>query len=530
MTTQLIVPPIEIKAPLAAGFDEILTPEALRFLYELHRKFEPRRLKLLQDRALRQKGISAGILPGFPPETKHIREAEWKIAPVPPDIRDRRVEITGPTERKMMINALNSGARVFMADLEDANSPLWHNVIQGQLNLRDANRRTLLYTNPDGKAYQLNNDTAVLFVRPRGWHLNEKHLECGGETLSASLTDFGLYFFHNARQRLQNNSGTYLYLPKLENRYEARLWNDVFVFAQEYLGIPQGTIKATVLIETLLATFEAEEILYELREHSAGLNCGRWDYIFSYIKKLHAAGPYILPDRAQVGMTSPFMRAYSLHVIRACHKRGAHAIGGMSAFIPVKNDEEANRQAFEKVREDKTREVTDGHDGTWVAHPGLVATAMDVFDRYMPGPNQIMAALPGNETSAADLIAPPPGSITENGLRTNIQVGILYIESWLRGNGAAAIHNLMEDAATAEISRAQVWQWLHYACKLDDGRTLTNALYESILQEELLQIERYVGSEAYRNGRFAEARELFSQLVLQKEFAEFLTLEAYDRL
>lgn len=520
---------VQITGTFTPQYAEILTPEALRFLESLHRHFNARRIELLQARQRRQTQLDAGTLPDFLPETKHIREGDWQVAPLPADLLDRRVEITGPVDRKMVINALNAGARVFMADFEDSNTPSWDNNLQGQLNLRDAIRRTITYVHPvKGTTYRLHDQVATLMVRPRGWHLTEKHITCDGQPMSGSLVDFGLYFFHNARYLLDSGSGPYFYLPKLESHLEARLWNDVFVFAQEQLGIAQGSIKATVLIETILASFELHEILYELRQHSAGLNCGRWDYIFSYIKKLRHLPGYILPDRAKVTMSTPFMQAYSQLVIQTCHRRGVHAMGGMAAQIPIKNDPEANAAALQKVRNDKLTEVQNGHDGTWVAHPALVPVAMEIFDAHMPTPHQIHRQREDVQVTAHDLIAPPSGTITEAGLRLNINVGILYIESWLRGLGAAAIYHLMEDAATAEISRTQVWQWLQNGSTLEDGRTIDRDLYESILPQELDKIRDYVGQTAYQNGQFDRAVELFNALVLRDDFVEFLTLPAYD--
>jgi malate synthase len=520
---------VEITGAFEAAFAEILSPEAQRFLLALHQHFDGRRRQLLENRAERQRRIDEGQLPDFLPETRSIRESDWKVAPLPADLLDRRVEITGPVDRKMVINALNSGAKCFMADFEDSNSPNWHNTIGGQINLRDAIRRDIDFEDKArGKSYRLNPQVATLLVRPRGWHLLEKHILADGKPMSGSLVDFGLYFFHNAEALMANGSGPYFYLPKLESHLEARLWNDVFVFAQDYLDIPRRTIKATVLIETILASFELHEILYELRDHSAGLNCGRWDYIFSYIKKLRNLPGYVLPDRAQVTMTVPFMKAYSELVIKTCHRRGVHAMGGMAAQIPIKGDDAANEAAIEKVRQDKLREAKDGHDGTWVAHPGLVPVATEVFDKYMLEKNQIRNKREDVEVSAEDLLAAPEGSITEAGLRQNVNVGILYIESWLRGNGAAAIYHLMEDAATAEISRTQVWQWINSGAQLEDGRKATYELFQEILPEELQKIEQYVGKEAYENGRFAEAIELFDQLVKSEEYIEFLTLPAYE--
>lgn len=531
VSKEQLVEGVEINGTLEPGFEEILTPEALSFVAKLHRNFNDRRKELLVARQERQAQLDKGVKPDFLPETKEIRESNWTVAPIPDDIKDRRVEITGPVDRKMIINALNSGAKVFMADFEDSNSPSWSNNINGQINLRDAIRRTITFENPgNGKFYQLNDEVATLFVRPRGWHLLEKHVLIDGEPVSGGLFDFGLFFFHNVKELLKIGSGPYFYLPKMESHLEARLWNDAFILAQNELGIEQGTIKATVLIETILASFELNEILWELREHSAGLNCGRWDYIFSYIKRFRNDAAFMQPDRDQVTMATPFMEAYSLLVIQTCHKRGIHAMGGMAAFIPIKGDEEANQKAIEKVRQDKIREARNGHDGTWVAHPGLVQVAMDIFNEYMPEANQIDKKREDVNVSAADLIEVPEGTITEAGLRKNINVGILYIESWLRGNGAAALYNLMEDAATAEISRTQVWQWMKHSAKLNDGRTVTEELYNELVPQEMDKIKEYVGEEAFSNGRFDEARELFDQLVKNDDFVEFLTLPAYDRI
>lgn len=522
---------IGISGPMHEGYQEILSNEALEFLHALHQQFNARRKALLQQRQQRQQAIDAGQLPDFLAETAHIREGDWQVAPLPADLLDRRVEITGPVDRKMIINALNSGAKVFMADLEDSNTPSWTNNIEGQINLRDAVNRTIYYVHPTkNKTYQLNEQIAVLMVRPRGWHLEEKHIQVDGEVMSGSLVDFGLYFFHNAKTLIANGSGPYFYLPKLESHQEARLWNDVFVFAQDYLDIPQRTIKATVLVETILASFELDEILYELRDHSAGLNCGRWDYIFSFIKKFRNLDGFVLPDRARVGMTVPFMSAYSQLVIQTCHKRGVHAMGGMAAQIPIKNDEAANQRAIDKVRADKLLEVQNGHDGTWVAHPGLVAVAMDIFDEHMPEANQIANKRADLTVTAQDLIEVPEGSITEAGIRQNINVGILYIESWLRGVGAAAIYHLMEDAATAEISRTQVWQWMKSEARTDEGRLIFPAYVESLLLEEVEKIKAYVGKEAFQQGKFQAATELFRDLIFTDTYTEFLTLPAYDLL
>jgi malate synthase len=520
---------VEINGPLPPSYKSILTPDALRFLVALQRHFNPIRKMLLIDREQLQLRINNGWTPHFLQETASIREGKWCVNPVPPDLQDRRVEITGPVDRKMIINALNSGAKIFMADFEDSNAPSWDNTIEGQINLRDAINGIISYTNAEtGKAYVLAEKTATLMVRPRGWHLVEKHLLIDQEPASASLVDFGLYFFHNARTLLEKGSGPYFYLPKLEHYKEARLWNEVFLFAQNYCDIPSGTIKATVLVETILAPFQLHEILWELREHSAGMNCGRWDYIFSFIKKFRTIPNHIFPDRSQVTMTVPFMRAYTQLVIKTCHEREAHAIGGMAAQIPVKNNPAANEAALEKVKADKLREVQDGHDGTWVAHPGLVQVAMEIFDRYMPEANQLSRKREDFNCSEEALLQVPEGTITEVGIRSNINVGILYLESWLRGNGAAAIHNLMEDAATAEISRTQIWQWLHYRAKLADGRVFDYELYENLRDDEIEQIQQTVGSLQYQQGYYIQAICLFNGLVVQDKFEEFLTLSAYD--
>ncbi|CRK82389.1 malate synthase A [Neobacillus massiliamazoniensis] len=523
---------IEVVGALKPQYDEILTPDALKFIEELERNFGERRVKLLQYRQKRQEELNNGKLPDFLPETKHIRNGDWTIAPLPKDLRDRRVEITGPTDRKMVINALNSGAKLFMADFEDATSPTWENIVEGQINLRDAINRTILFENPNGKKYVLNEETAVLIPRPRGLHLEEKHVLVDGKPISGSFFDFGMYFFHNVKNLLAKGTGPYFYVPKLESHLEARLWNDVFVYAQEELGVAQGTIKATVLIETIMAAFEMNEILYELKEHSAGLNCGRWDYIFSYLKKLRNHEDVILPDRSQVTMTVPFMRSYSLLTIQTCHRRKAPAIGGMAAQIPIKNNPQANEEAFAKVRADKEREARDGHDGTWVAHPGLVPVAMEVFDREMPQPNQIHSSKQQTITvTTKDLLEVPGGTITEEGVRLNINVGIQYVESWLSGRGAAPIYNLMEDAATAEISRSQLWQWIrHKKGVLNDGRKVTAEMYEQLKCEELGKIKQELGAQVYEKGRFTEAVELFDRMILNDDFVDFLTLPGYELL
>jgi len=523
---------IEIVGKDVKGSREILTPEALEFVASLHHLFDHRRKELLVARQVRQEKLDNGGTLDFLPETKAIRDGDWTIAPLPEDLQDRRVEITGPVDRKMVINALNSGAKTFMACFEDATSPTWENMIKGQVNMRDAARKTISFTQPEtGKVYSLKEETAVLIVRPRGLHLLEKNARIHGEAISGSFFDFGLYFFHNAKEAIARGTGPYFYLPKLESHLEARLWNDIFLYAEQQLGVPNGTIKATVLIETIMAAFEMDEILYELRDHSAGLNCGRWDYIFSYIKRLRNQSQVILPDRGQVTMTSPFMRAYSQLCIQTCHRRNASAIGGMAAQIPIKGDEAANEAAFAKVREDKRREATDGHDGTWVAHPGLVTVALEQFEEHMPTPNQIHRKREDVQVKAADLLEVPKGTITEDGLRLNCSVGVQYIASWLRGNGAAPINNLMEDAATAEISRTQVWQWIrHPEGKLEDGRNITISLAEQILTEELGKIKATFGNEAYSKGRYMEAADLFLSLISKDEFIEFLTLPGYEKI
>lgn len=516
-------------APIPDACQHLFTREAVEFLSALHREFDPVRKRLLQARRVRQASIDAGEEPEFPSATKHIREDQWKVAPPAPGLLDRRVEITGPVDRKMIINALNSGANVFMADFEDANAPTWLNNLTGQVNLQDANRGTISYASPEGKTYQLGDKPATLVVRPRGWHLPERHFLVGGEPISGSLFDFGLYFFHNARLRLQKGQGAYFYLPKLQSHLEARLWNDVFLMAEDRLDVPRGTIRATVLIEHILAAFEAEEILYELREHSAGLNCGRWDYIFSIIKTFRNWPEFVLPDRSQVTMTRHCMRSYTQHVIAVCHRRGAHAMGGMAAQIPIKNDSAANEAALAKVREDKLREVTDGHDGTWVAHPGLVPVAREIFDRQMPAAHQ-MERMPDTEVTAADLLEVPDGTITEGGLRSNINVGLGYLEAWLGGNGCVPLYHLMEDAATCEISRTQIWQWIHHAASLEDGRKITAELFHSMLGEELKKWKEAVGEQRYAASNFQKAAALFSEISAAAELPDFLTLPAYEML
>ncbi len=522
---------IEVLAPVKGDFAKILTPAALDFLTKLHREFNPTREALLRRRTERQARLDQGVMPDFLPATRQLRESAWKVAAVPKDLQDRKVEITGPTERKMIINALNSGASVFMADFEDANTPTWDNMVQGQVNLIDAIERTIEFSGPEGKVYRLNEDIATLLVRPRGWHLPERHVLIDGEPISGSLFDFGLYFFHNARRLLEKGTGPYFYIPKLENHLEARLWNDVFNFAQDALTIPRGTIKATVLIETILAAFEMEEILYELRDHSGGLNAGRWDYTFSIIKKFRQHPNFLLPDRAQVTMTVPFMRAYAGLLVKTCHRRGAFAVGGMAAFIPSRKDPKVNEVALPKVRDDKIRESGDGFDGTWVAHPDLVPIAMEVFDQYLGDKlNQLERQRDDVQVSARDLldVRVPGGEVTEAGLRTNVSVGILYVESWLRGTGAAALFNLMEDAATSEISRSQVWQWIRHGARLREGPTVTRELVRKVADGELEKIQTAIGPAAYAKGRFQQAREIFEKVALGQEFIEFLTLPAYD--
>jgi malate synthase len=518
-------------APIPAEYGEILTPEAMDFVGKLVREFDLTRTTLLQQRAERQRELDAGKMPDFLAATRRVRESDWTAAPIPKDLLDRRVEITGPVDRKMIINALNSGANVYMADFEDSNSPTWSNNIEGQANLRDAVRGTITYTSPEGKRYALNERIATLLVRPRGWHLSEKHVHLGRKPISASLFDFGLYFFHNARALLDKGTGPYFYLPKLESHHEARLWNDVFQMAQDELDIPRGSIRATVLLETILAAFEMDEILYELRDHSAGLNCGRWDYIFSIIKKCRGNQNFTMPDRAQVTMTAHCMRSYSLLAIQTCHRRNIHAIGGMAAQIPIKNDPQANEEALEKVRADKVREAGDGHDGTWVAHPGLVAIAKDAFDAKMPQANQIDRKREEVHVTAADLLTVPEGEITEKGLGHNIDVGIQYMAAWLSGNGCVPIYNLMEDAATAEISRSQVWQWVHHPnAVLSGGRRVTAELCRAKFDEQMAKLRRMVGEEQFSRGNYELARNLIEDIVLRDEFTEFMTLVGYEHL
>ncbi len=518
---------VRVTAPVTEPQAEMLEPGALALIAALSREFEPRRRELLRRRDARQLEIESGVRPDFLKQTTPIRESEWTVAPIPNDLLDRRVEITGPVERKMIINALNSGANVYMSDFEDSNSPTWHNTIQGQVNLRDTVNGTISFVSPDGKAYRLGDKLATLVVRPRGWHLDEKHVLIDGTPVSGSLVDFGLYFYHNARTLIANGTGPYFYLPKLESHLEARLWNDVFNRSQDALGIPRGTIRATVLIETILAAFEMDEILFELRDHSSGLNCGRWDYIFSFIKRFRTQPEFVLPDRGSVTMDRHFLSSYVALLIRTCHHRGIHAMGGMAAQIPIKSDPLANAAALQKVRDDKLREVKAGHDGTWVAHPGLVPIAKEIFDAHMPTPNQIHTVPRDVSVTASDLLTVPQGAITEKGLRTNINVGMLYLESWLRGNGCVPIYNLMEDAATAEISRSQVWQWIRHGAKLDDGRVVDRELVRRTIGEELQTIRENIGDETYRSGRFDTAARLFERMMTSDDFPEFMPLVAY---
>jgi malate synthase len=521
----------QITGPLIPEGVEILTPGALEFLARLQRRFNPRRRELLARRQQVQARLEAGQLPDFLPQTRGIRDSDWRVVDIPADLLDRRVEITGPVDRKMVINALNSGAKMYMADFEDSHSPTWEATIQGQVNLRDAVRGTIELITPEGKEYRLNRQTATLLMRPRGWHLVEKHVQVDGQPVSASLFDFAMFAYHNATHLVERGSGPYFYLPKLENHLEARLWNEVFVAAEEELGLARSTIRATVLIETILAAFEMDEILWELREHCVGLNCGRWDYIFSFIKKFRSRPDFVFPDRALVTMTTHFLRSYSQLLIRTCHRRGALAMGGMAAQIPIKNDPEANLAAVEKVRQDKLREVVDGHDGTWVAHPGQVSVAMQVFDQHMPTANQLHVSRDDVRVTAADLLCVPTGPISESGLRTNVNVGLLYLASWLRGNGCVPIDHLMEDAATAEICRAQIWQWVrHPQGVLSDGRRVTLEVFRQMLAEELDKIRESVGAQAFAIGKYELAAQLMDRIVSSDEFVDFLTLPAYECL
>jgi malate synthase len=522
---------LRIVGPDVMGSETVLTQPALAFLEDLVHTFRDRRDQLLAQRKLRQARFDAGERPRFLPETAHVRESDWRVASIPDDLQDRRVEITGPVDRKMIINALNSGAQVFMADFEDATSPTWFNLVSGQANLIDTVRRRISYVQPDtGKRYELNSRTATLMVRPRGLHLPEAHVLVDERPIPASLFDFGLFLFHNGQETIRRGTGPYFYVPKLQSHLEARWWNDVFRHAQAALGIPNGTIRATVLIETLPAAFEMDEILYELREHSAGLNCGRWDYIFSSIKTLREDGAFLLPDRGQVTMRAPFLRSYTQLLIRACHRRGAHAMGGMAAQIPIRTDPQANEAALANVRADKLREVKEGHDGTWVAHPGLVEIAQSEFDKEMTGPNQLARLREDITVTAEMLLEPPPGTRTEAGLRHNIRVGIQYLEAWLRGLGCVPLYNLMEDAATAEISRTQIWQWLRHGAALDDGRSVTRPLVSKLVGEELNRIRGEIGPARFDSGRFDEARVLFERVSLADELEDFLTIPAYQAL
>ncbi len=522
---------VEIKGKYSPEFATVLNKESFDFLVALHEKFNSKRLDLLKARVERQKDFDAGNFPSFLEETKDVREGDWIAAPLPEALLDRRVEITGPVDRKMVINALNSGSKMYMADFEDANSPTWGNTINGQINLTDAINRTItLVDEKRGKSYQLNDEIATLLVRPRGLHLDEKHIEINGERISGSLVDFGLYLFRNGKNTVEKGFGPFYYLPKLEHYTEARWWNEVIVFAQDYIGMPQKTVKATVLIETITASFQIDEIIYELRDHMAGLNCGRWDYIFSYIKKFKNHKGFSIPDRGQITMTTPYMAAYSLLVIQKCHKRNVSAIGGMSANIPIKGDDEANKAIIAKIVEGKTREAKNGHDGTWVAHPGLVKVAMDVFDEHMPNPNQIDNKREDVNISAKQLVEMPTGYITEEGVRENINVGILYLESWLSGRGAAGLYNLMEDAATAEISRTQLWLWINSDAKLNDGRNIDLDFYEALKAEEIVKAKAYVGEDYIKTSKFDQAVELFDEFIKADEFDEFLTLKAYELL
>ncbi|HEY5187921.1 MAG TPA: malate synthase A [Solirubrobacteraceae bacterium] len=524
---------LELRGESARAFDSVLTPDALEFVGALQSEFGGRRRELLDARAARRARLAAGETLDFLPDTQEVREGDWQVAPAPSDLQQRWVEITGPTERKMVINALNSGADGFMADFEDASSPTWRNMIEGHINLRDAIEGAITYEGSDGRHYELGPDTATLLVRPRGWHLPEGHLLAGGEPVSGSLFDFGLYFFHCAALLLARGSGPYFYLPKMESHREARLWNDVFCFAQDRFGVPRGTIKATVLIETLPAAFEMAEILYELREHSAGLNAGRWDYIFSAIKCFPDRREMVLPDRSAVTMTVPFMRAYTELLAATCHRHGAHAMGGMAALIPSRRDEEANTKALDAVRADKQREVEQGYDGTWVAHPDLVPVAREVFEKGLQGAsNQLSRQRDDVSVTAAELLDLPatPGEITETGLRTDASVGFQYVSFWLGGRGAAGINSMMEDAATAEISRSQIWQWVHHGVELSDGRTVTADLVRQILDEETAKIHEEVGDEVWAEGQPERTREVFERVALSDELEEFLTLIAYPYL
>ena len=528
------MPDVRVTGERVERGEEVLTPGALDFVAELNSRFRERRDELLERRRGRRVEVARTHRLDFLPETAQVRAADWRVAAAPQDLRDRRVEMTGPTERKMTINALNSGARVWLADLEDANTPHWANVVGGQVNLSDAIRGTIEHTSPEGKTYALSNDRrlATIVMRPRGWHLDERHLLVDDRPAVGALVDFGVYFFHNAAELLSRGSGPYFYLPKMESHLEARLWNDVFTFAQERLGVPHGSVRATVLIETIPAAFEMDEILYELREHASGLNAGRWDYLFSMIKYFRDSGPdFVLPDRASVAMTAPFMRAYTELLVRTCHRRGAFAMGGMAAFIPSRRDADVNERAFAKVREDKEREAADGFDGSWVAHPDLVPLCQEAFDAVLGDrPNQLDRLRDDVSVDAKDLldVASTPGQVTEAGLRSNVSVAVQYLEAWLRGNGAVAINNLMEDAATAEISRSQIWQWVRNDVTLDNGSPVTRELVRSVLDEETAAIRAAVGEETFAAGRYDDARRLFEEVALAREYVDFLTLPAYD--
>jgi malate synthase len=522
---------IEILAPVSSSFSEILTPDALKFTATLVRKFSAQREELLEKRAMRQVRLDSGRLPDFPKETEGIRNSEWKIGPIPADLMDRRVEITGPAgDTKMVINAFNSGANVYMTDFEDSQSPTWNETIQGQINVRDAIRGTISYDSPEGRQYALKPKVATLIVRPRGLHLLEKHVQIDGNPVPASIFDLALFVFHNSKVLIEKGTGPYLYIPKVEGYVEARLWNDVLSEAEMQLGLPKGTIKVTVLIETILGAFEMEEILYELREHIVGLNCGRWDYIFSFIKKFRNDPQFVLPNRSQVTMDKGFLAAYVALLIKTCHRRGAHAMGGMSAFIPIKNNEEANNIAFDQVRKDKEREVRAGHDGTWVAHPGLVELAKSVFDKEMPGRNQISKLREDVSINQEQLLQVPDGQVTEDGIRTNISVGIQYLEAWLRGKGSVPLYNLMEDAATAEICRAQLWQWIHHRSVMEDGGRVSELLVKTLLKKELERLARDMGDQKFHQGQYLLASEIFGRMITAQQFPEFLTTIAYEHL
>ena len=527
-TTDIKQTSLMVKPDIKPEYQNILSNDAMCFIEKLERKFRARRENLLNNRQVVQKNIDNGWLPDFLSETEDIRSADWKVYPAPSDLQDRRVEITGPVERKMIINALNSGVKVFMADFEDSNSPTWDNIILGQINLKDAVDKSITFTNPhNDKFYQLNDTIATLMVRPRGWHLYEKNVELDGLPISASIFDFGLFFYHNAKTQIENGTGPYFYLPKLENYEEAKLWNDIFIMAQNEFDIPIGTIKATVLIETILAAFQMDEILYSLKEHSAGLNCGRWDYIFSFIKKFKNNAAFVLPDRSEVTMGRHFLKSYVELLIHTCHKRGIHAMGGMAAQIPIKNDHDANMTALKKVEVDKKREAAAGHDGTWIAHPGLAPIALNAFNNVMSGANQISKELAPCTISQADLLKVPLGKITEEGVRENIRVGVQYLEAWLNGNGCVPLYNLMEDAATAEISRSQLWQWLKHNKEMTNGLNINSDYYQQIMNEELDKIKNIYGEATYNNKKFNKASSMFLEMISGENLDEFLTLPAY---